>query len=272
MNPPLEIQVCAGFANRLRALVSAMCAAEDVVPLNPDGSRPVSLIVSWISEMNIHTAPFEFLFDSGSLPRWVRIEDGRVLAHSGWNRATLVLSQDDWTSLLERMGQKRPLRIKSYAHFYKASPERWLGYLRMLKPSEMIQSMVDDVVSSVLPGTTSIVGVHIRRGDNKKSTEESPSELFWSAMAKYEPSVCFYLATDSNEERLEACRRFPDRILVGSETILSRNDPFGCREGVVDFFCLSRCSEILGSYYSSFSEMAALYGDVPLTIMKTSAV
>jgi hypothetical protein len=271
MNPPLEIRVCAGFANRLRALVSAMCAAEDIVPLNPDGSRPVSLIVSWVPEMNIHTAPFDFLFDSSSLPRWVRIEDGRVPAHSGWNSTTLVLSQDDWNSLLERVRGKRPLRIKSYAHFYKASPERWLKHLRMLKPSEMIQVMIDDVISSVLPGTSAIVGVHIRRGDNKKSIEESPSELFWSAMAKYEPSVCFYLATDSNEERFEACRRFPNRILMGSETILSRNDPFGCREAVVDFFCLSRCSEILGSYYSSFSEMSALYGDVPLTVMKASA-
>jgi hypothetical protein len=83
MNPPLEIQVCAGFANRLRALVSAMCAAEDIIPLNADGSRPRSLVVSWPSEFNIHTAPFEFLFSKQSLPSWVHIEDGRLQVSIG---------------------------------------------------------------------------------------------------------------------------------------------------------------------------------------------
>jgi len=115
-----------------------------------------------------------------------------------------------------------------------------------------------------------IVGVHIRRGDNNASIKESPSELFWEAMTAYPEATMFYVATDSMEEREEAVRRFPGRILTGSATILSRNDPFGCREAMLDFYCLSRCSEILGSYYSSFSEMAAAYGGVPLRVMKIS--
>jgi hypothetical protein len=138
-----------------------------------------------------------------------------------------------------------------------------------LKPTDFIQSVADDVFSCVPEGST-VVGAHIRRGDNKKSIEESPSELFWEVMEAYDQSVLFYLATDSEEERLQALERFPNRILKGSDTILSRNDPFGCREGMLDFYCLSRCSEILGSYYSSFSEMAAMYGGVELRIMKTS--
>jgi hypothetical protein len=128
--------------------------------------------------------------------------------------------------------------------------------------------MFEDVFSKV---QQKIVGVHIRRGDNRTSIQESPSELFWEAMAAYDPSVIFYLATDSMREREEAERRFPGRILTGSGTILSRNDPFGCREGMLDFYCLSRCSEILGSYYSSFSEMAAAYGGAPLRVIKCCA-
>jgi len=270
MNPPLEIQVCAGFANRLRAFVSAMCAAEDIIPLNADGSRPRSLVVSWPSEFNIHTAPFEFLFSKQSLPSWVHIEDGRLQAHTGWENPTQVLSPDEWKFVLARAGQWRPIRIKSYGHFHKSDPERWLGHLRALKPTDFIQSVADDVFSCV-PDRSTVVGVHIRRGDNKKSIEESPSELFWSAMAAYDPSVLFYIATDSEEERFQTIERFPNRILKGSDTILCRNDPFGCREAVLDFYCLSRCTEIVGSCYSSFSEMAAMYGGVELRIMRSSS-
>jgi hypothetical protein len=248
-----------------------MCTAEDIIPLNADGSRPPSLVVSWPSEFNVHTAPFEFLFSKGSLPAWVRIEDGRLQPHSGWNTAKSILTEEDWNFLWLRAGQSRPIRIKSHGQFHRKDQDRWLQHLRAFKPTEFIQSVADDVFSTVPDGTTGIVGVHIRRGDNKKSIEESPSELFWEAMSAYDSSVLFYVATDSEEERLEAIERFPNRIMKGSDTVLSRNDPFGCREGMLDFYCLSRCSEILGSYYSSFSEMAAMYGGVPLRVIKTSS-
>jgi len=265
--PPLEFKACAGFANRLRALISAMCTAEDILPLKSDGSRPISLIVSWTPETNIHTAPFELLFDKYSLPSWVVFEDGNIEPHSGWDKTVEVLTQDEWDFVFSRAGQRRPIRIRSHGHFHRSDPDRWLQHLRTLKPALMIQCISDDIFATV-PSGINVVGIHIRRGDNKKSIAESPSELFWDAMSKYDNTTLFYLATDSIEERIEITTRFQDRILLGSDTIIGRNDPFGCREAVVDFYCLSRCSEILGSYYSSFSEMSAMYGDVPLTILR----
>jgi len=267
MNPPLELKVCAGFANRLRALVSGMCVAEDIIPLNDDGTRPPSLIVSWTPDVGIHTAPFEFLFDVTSLPPWVRLEDGRLQGHSAWATAKSVQSDEEWDFVYQRAGEKRPIRIKSHGQFYRADQGRFLAHLRSLRPAEFVQCMFEDLFAKL---SGPIVGVHIRRGDNNASIKESPSELFWEAMTAYPEATMFYVATDSMEEREEAVRRFPGRILTGSATILSRNDPFGCREAMLDFYCLSRCSEILGSYYSSFSEMAAAYGGVPLRVMKIS--
>lgn len=267
MNPPLELRVCAGFANRLRALVSGICVAEDIIPLNPDGTRPPSLIVSWTPEIAVHTAPFEFLFDPSSLPSWVRVEDGRMQSHTGWDTTKQVLSEDDWNFVYERAGPSRPIRIKSHGQFYRSDQDRFLAYLRALRPAEYIQCISDDIFLNL---SKTVVGVHIRRGDNRASIKESPSELFWETMTAYDQSVVFYLATDSMTEREEAELQFPGRILTGSGTILSRNDPFGCREGMLDFYCLSRCSEILGSYYSSFSEMAAAYGGVPLRVIRSS--
>jgi len=90
-------------------------------------------------------------------------------------------------------------------------------------------------------------------------------------MALYPTTTVFYLATDSIAEREEAIRKFPGRIIIGSPTILGRDDPFGCREAFVDLICLSNCSEIIGSSYSSFSEVAASMGGVMLwTVLKTA--
>jgi hypothetical protein len=41
-------------------------------------------------------------------------------------------------------------------------------------------------------------------------------------------------------------------------------------DALVDLLLLSRCREIVGTYYSSVSEIAALIGDVPLAIMQGS--
>jgi hypothetical protein len=39
-------------------------------------------------------------------------------------------------------------------------------------------------------------------------------------------------------------------------------------DGLIDLLLLSRCREIVGTYYSSFSEISALIGDVPLAMME----
>jgi hypothetical protein len=44
------------------------------------------------------------------------------------------------------------------------------------------------------------------------------------------------------------------------------------QESVVDLFCLSRMSKIYGSYWSSFSEVAAEIGNVDLIVLKSELV
>lgn len=39
-------------------------------------------------------------------------------------------------------------------------------------------------------------------------------------------------------------------------------------DGLIDLFLLGRCRSIVGTYYSSFSEIGALIGDVPLSVME----
>lgn len=250
--PPLEFIPCAGLANRLRAIASAMCAAQDI-------GSPLRIL--WRQEARIQTAPFRILFNTETLPSWVTFEEA-IPPHAGWDEFKEVLTEDDWEKHLRFVGKRRSVKIKSHGRFHRTDEERWLKNLRSLQPTEIIMTKRNTIFNSIMADR--IVGVHIRRGDNINAIMRSPSEDFWKKMATFPDTTVFYFATDSVEEREEAIRRFPGRIIVGSPTILGRNDPFGCREAFVDLICLSNCSEIIGSSYSSFSEVAAALGGVML--------
>jgi hypothetical protein len=41
-------------------------------------------------------------------------------------------------------------------------------------------------------------------------------------------------------------------------------------DALIDLMLLARCREIVGTYYSSFSEVSALIGDAPLSVMEAT--
>jgi len=79
------------------------------------------------------------------------------------------------------------------------------------------------------------------------------------------PDKTFVVASDDNEVRNQLHAEFGPRCVFPAE-ILSRASELGMIHGVADFFALSLCSQILGSVGSSFSEMAARYGNIPLIL------
>ncbi len=113
--------------------------------------------------------------------------------------------------------------------------------------------------------TTHTVGVHIRRTDNIISIEKSPTELFILRMKeeiKMNNDVCFYLASDSMEEKKRLTAIFGDRIITHWKPV-SRSTPEGMQDALVELYTLSRTQKIIGSYYSSYSETAAEIGNIP---------
>ena len=250
---PLELMPCAGLANKLRAIVSGMCWAQDL---------GTSLHVVWRSEVRLLIGQFYTYIDVQSVPSWVTIEECITAPHSGWNDVPVICSADEFNRHMELQMGRQFYRIKSYSRFHTADEERWLQLLRGLKPHPDFLVKRNQILGLI---AAPVVGVHIRRTDNKKSIQFSPSQLFWDAMAACSPDTVFYFATDDEGERAEAIRRFgADRIIVGYKTILGRDTMEGGHQGMLDLYCLSTCSKILGSYWSSFSEMAAAWGGVPL--------
>lgn len=239
---PIHLQVCAGLANRLRALVSGICFAEDL-------KRP--LVLHWPPIEPSCCAHFEALFDPSSLPPFVTV----VPEYPERQRLTQCLSQEDLDKLKEKEGQG-VYNLKSYGWFHRSDPERWLKHLRALKPSQYIEERLSNL------SFDDTLGVHIRRGDNEKSIQGSPLSVFLDLLA-VNPSPKFLVATDDADVRAIFQKHFPQKCVFVAN-VLARNTEQGMIEAAIDFFALSRCEKILGSVYSSFSDIAALYGKAEL--------
>ena len=116
-----------------------------------------------------------------------------------------------------------------------------------------------------------MIGVHVRRGDNLMSHKYSPLDLFIKKMDEnigVDPSTTFYVSTDSNEVYETLKQIFGDKVYTAA-TVRSRDTLKGIQSALLDFYCLSKCKKILGSYDSSFSEIAAKMGKIPLEVIST---
>lgn len=243
----ITIEVLAGMGNRMRAMISAICLAEDL-------GEPLHVI--WPANDPACMIRFQDLFQSG-LPHWVTVDMGPL--EGKWKE---IYTQEDFE---EWMKSSPRLPIKSHNAFYEYKSSRWIHSLRKLVPHPSIQGKL----THPFLDEYSLVGVHIRRGDHKKAREYSPLEAFVEAMKKEAESTKFIVATDNPSVKRELQAIFGERVWFPANS-LSRMTRLGMQDALVDFLALSYCSKVLGSYDSSFSEMAALYGNVPLVVIKTS--
>jgi hypothetical protein len=157
--------------------------------------------------------------------------------------------------------------ITAYSLFYPLSSFSFSG---CFVPKDWIQQRIREQYNLFNKHT---VGVHIRRTDNVCSISKSPTELFINRMndeIQRHPETLFYLATDSQEEKLRMRSTFGARIItLDLDKEISRITPTGIENAVVDLFLLSQTNKIIGSVYSSYTEMAAELSDIECIIMKS---
>ena len=116
------------------------------------------------------------------------------------------------------------------------------------------------------------IGIHIRRTDNANAVKFSPTSLFIERVYKElasNPEVHFYLATDDPREEERFKSEFGNKVYIYHKTSLDRNDPIAVKEALIDLYNLSCCRKIFASYYSSFSDVAALWGNIKKEVIKT---
>jgi len=229
------LQVCAGLANRLRATVSGIRAAEEL---------GCSITISWPKEA-VFGATWMDLFERDLAP-WIQFIEEPIQG------ARMCLTTEDF----EKVRDQEEILIKSYGCFQPVD-KKWLNWLRRLRPLPKFNGAF----------SPRAVGVHIRRTDNATSCLSSPTPAFHAAMNAFPPTTYFFLATDDPAERKALVDSYPGRIIVYPTTCYHRDLKEGIEQSFREFLGLAACSEILGSAGSSFSEMAAAYGGLPLRLI-----
>ena len=135
---------------------------------------------------------------------------------------------------------------------------------RIIQSIELEDSFADQIKRTI--NGDNMVGIHARFGDYVKVDEANPPDplppfvrahnaYFLNAMALCRdiiPDVKFFLASNGTSQELE--------FLTGNKDVTS-----GWSEALFDLFALSQCRLIIGSA-STFSSVAADYGDVPLIL------
>lgn len=116
------------------------------------------------------------------------------------------------------------------------------------------------------------VGIHVRYGDYVQVDADNPpvppppfpratKQYYLDAVAacrELDPLAAFFVASDGSPEELEFLTS-QQRVDVGDED-----------EPLKDLFSLAQCRLIIGSE-STYSRVAACYGDVPITLPSMSA-
>ncbi len=153
--------------------------------------------------------------------------------------------------------------IVTCVRFVKIPTEIWRQLFRPVKP------VMDAVETNSKQFSAYTIGMHIRRSDNQAAIKQSPTHLFIEAgkqeLAQH-PDLKIFLATDSEQVKQEMREVFGNRIIT-SPTPASRESISGIRDGLVDMYTLSRTNHIYGSWFSSFSRLAARIGGCELTVL-----
>ena len=242
----IHLEVVAGLANRIRALVAGIRAAEVF-------GR--GLVIYWPSIKPECAASFYELFSKDSLPWWIEIRT-KELSDDGI-KAPMCLSNEDFNKIIAASAFDQDIHIKSYGCFFEGkNSDLWLSHLRNLKPAAEVKEILGAWKTSV---PMDALAVHIRRKDNAPAIKKSPLDLFVKTMNQESENTRFIVFCDEIETVDFLKRWFGERILsVESKRV--RHGVEGMREATAVFFFLAGSPRILGSACSSFSEIAAALG------------
>ncbi|MDE7024909.1 MAG: hypothetical protein K2O88_03405 [Paramuribaculum sp.] len=275
MRASITISPLGGLANRMRAILSARALATDA---------GATLKVLWnvCSELgcepqwlfNTEYWDFEWETTSPTSHHWLWKPGGKSNLYIPrlWQSLLFAKQIHDHTLLGNKFTQETILKaadkrlyITSGLCFY---PYNSSDAAKLFSPTQSITDMANKNLS-MMQGCNK-VGVHIRRTDNSQSIKHSPDHLFSSMIRQQifqKPDTMFYLATDSTDVKNKLIKEFGGRIVTSHEEAC-RSSQQGIINAWAEMLTLSRMNLIIGSFYSSFSEMAAQIGNTPL-IMAT---
>lgn len=270
----ITIRPQAGLGNRLRALDSAVHLSEEL---------KMPLQIEWVRNKDFNCA-FGDLFElTKNFPVIEKTsiirDDGKIERSLNPIRKILykvkmpsassiffnreIIQMKNKKDLSSEFQGLNNIYIQTETSFYKGRDA-----FSYLKPTNFIEEQLCIVTNRYNDNT---IGVHIRRSDNINAVKSSPTDLFVDKMKKKindNENTNFFLATDSEEEENKLKGIFKNKIITYKKRSYNRNSKEAIQDAWIDMLCLSRTKKIFGSYYSSFSEIAANIGAIPLEIIQ----
>lgn len=156
--------------------------------------------------------------------------------------------------------------------------------LRTLEPINPVKTMMKDMIAKGV-GSENVIGLHVRNRTLERDIknvdfikeyggEATKTMDMWrqksgvhnfitlmDSIIKEKPSVKFFVATDTYEVIGQLEEHYPDRILSFKRTCDER-DGECVRYALADLYALSKCKELYGSNWSSFTEAAERIGGI----------
>jgi hypothetical protein len=237
-----------GLCNRLKAVVSGMRIREELARKN--------LVVHWPPDDDCG-ATFDHLFETPgdnpitlapAIPRSDLPEAWRLWISAGEVPRGFASNYEgpDGRSIDLEYGRIPERLQRIYARHFAA-----------LSPVPAIRAQVD-ALAPELAGD--VVGVHVRRGDfagwDRSGHTDDKFFAKMDAILAERPAARFVLATDSEATERTYLERYPGRVVRHPKGSRARNGAQAIRDAVVDLLLLARCPELVGSYASTFSEVA----------------
>jgi hypothetical protein len=223
-----------GFANRLRAIVSAVLWAEDL---------DCELTIYWPVEPGHMPCALDDLLDRNSIPRVKTVIAEKLPG------AVQIVSHD----MMQGQKSKNEIRIESYSEFHAHQrAARGLTVLRGIRVRPELEQQAESLWKSI-GGKSSWLGVHYRGTDHVKCIQQSPIECFIPYLNNETQGI--FLATDDKQVK---------DLLTNSYTLNTLNIELGRFtseqqiHGILEWLLLHKCGRVLQSTGSSYSELVTL--------------
>ncbi len=258
------VQPLGGMCNRMRVIVAAISLAQKMRK---------ELMIIWTQDATLN-AKFSDLFEP--IPyKMVEfpLDSWRYKALYHWYKDIKhsMILDDQWISANARGKEYEEWRdkIEGGNLFLQANLDILFdGDYSVLNPKMSVIEALNNVKCD-----HNTVGLHIRRTDNANAVRYSPTSLFFDKVEeelKANPQTKFYLATDDPNEEKSFIEKFGESILIYQKHSLDRNNPIAIKDALVDLYNLSHCKKIYGSYWSSFSDTAALWSGIEKIELKVN--
>lgn len=262
------VKTNAGLANRMRVLSSCIALQERL-------GKPIEVIWERNRELNcsfydlFEPIPNIKIIDWSYLLPFQRLAKRRRRNRlEGYKLKADVRIDDLEVRELRRMGQDVLTLIQDANIVFISTCERFYGKKNEVKKLRPVAAVLKLLLKVNKP--RKYLGVHIRQGDSELSVQYSPLEMFEERitleMEEY-PMRGIFLASDDNQVLKRFSKKFTDKLFYIPSS-KNRKNSKAIQYALADLLLLSQSYKIIGSYWSSFSEEAAHYGEIELEVLR----